>query len=212
MDGEVIVAVQTLNLARRFGRSWVLRDITLTVEEGQTVVLFGENGAGKTTLLRVLCGILTPHKGEGRIFGYDLKDRQSVREHAFFLSNDQGLYMDLSVLENLDFTRQMYKVQANLPALLERVGLEKAGQKRARELSSGMRKRALLARMLIAPSPLLLIDEPFANLDEAGKQFVLEILKESQQQGKTLIFTSHEPALALQLTEVQHTLQGGVFQ
>ncbi|GGJ34278.1 heme ABC exporter ATP-binding protein CcmA [Deinococcus roseus] len=203
--------MQTLQLARRFARSWVLRDISFSVEEGQTVVLFGENGAGKTTLLRVLAGVLSPHRGEGRIFGYDLKDQRSVRDHAFFLSNDQGLYADLTVLENLSFTAQMYGVRSDLKTILQRVGLEQAGHKRARELSSGMRKRALLARMLLAPSPLLLIDEPFANLDEAGKQFVLEILQEAQQQNKTLIFTSHEPALALQLTSVHYTLKGGAF-
>lgn len=203
--------MQTLQLARRFARSWVLRDITLSVEEGETVVLFGENGAGKTTLLRVLCGLLSPHRGEGRIFGYDLKDRRSVREHAFFLSNDQGLYADLTVMENLTFTAQMYGVKSDLKEILHRVGLEQAGHKRARELSSGMRKRALLGRMLIAPSPLLLIDEPFANLDEAGKKFVLTTLQEAQEQKKTLIFTSHEPDLALQLTSRQYTLQGGTF-
>lgn len=204
--------MQTLQLARRFAKSWVLRDISFSVEEGETVVLFGENGAGKTTLLRVLCGLLSPHRGEGRIFGYDLKDRRSVREHAFFLSNDQGLYADLTVMENLTFTAQMYGVKTDLKEILHRVGLEQAGHKRARELSSGMRKRALLGRMLIAPSPLLLIDEPFANLDEAGKQFVLTTLQEAQQQKKTLIFTSHEPDLALQLTSRQYTLQGGTFQ
>ncbi|GEM48841.1 heme ABC exporter ATP-binding protein CcmA [Deinococcus cellulosilyticus] len=203
--------MQTLQLARRFAKSWVLRDITFSVEEGETVVLFGENGAGKTTLLRVLSGVLSPHRGEGRIFGYDLKDRRSVREHAFFLSNDQGLYADLTVLENLTFTAQMYGVKTDLKAIVQRVGLEQAGGKRARELSSGMRKRALLGRMLIAPGPLLLIDEPFANLDEAGKQFVLSILQEAQQQNKTLIFTSHEPDLALQLTSRQYTLRGGTF-
>ena len=203
--------MQTLQLARRFAKSWVLRDISFSVEEGETVVLFGENGAGKTTLLRVLCGLLSPHRGEGRIFGYDLKDRRSVREHAFFLSNDQGLYADLTVMENLTFTAQMYGVKTNLKEILHRVGLEQAGHKRARELSSGMRKRALLGRMLIAPSPLLLIDEPFANLDEAGKQFVLTTLQQAQQQKKTLIFTSHEPDLALQLTSRQYTLQGGSF-
>lgn len=204
-------ALQLANIARKFGSEFVLKDISLDLPVGESLVLFGGNGAGKTTLLRVLAGLLSPSRGEGRIFGYDLKDRRSVREHVFLMA-EGGLYADLTVAENLKFTAQMYSVKPQTERVLETVDLPHAVNKRARELSSGMRKRVQLARMLLAPSQLILADEPFANLDEAGREVVQEQLKNMQKAGKTVLFTSHEPKLARQVATQEYRLVGGVLQ
>lgn len=204
-------ALQLAHVARKFGPQFVLRDVTLDLPVGEVGVLFGGNGAGKTTLLRVVAGLLSPSRGEGRVFGYDLKDKRSVREHVFFMTEGGGLYADLTAAENLDFTARMYGLAPRSAEMLERVGLGGAGGKRARELSSGMRKRLQLARMLLAPTPLLLLDEPFANLDTAGKDAVLTHLRAAQSEGKTILFSSHEPELAGQVATRHLTLEQGVL-
>ncbi|GGI79721.1 heme ABC exporter ATP-binding protein CcmA [Deinococcus wulumuqiensis] len=204
-------ALQLAHVARKFGPQFVLRDVSLDVRPGEVLALYGGNGAGKTTLLRVVAGLLSPSRGEGRVFGYDLKDKRSVRELVFFMTEGGGLYADLTAAENLDFTARMYGLAPHSAELLGRVGLTAAAGKRARDLSSGMRKRLQLARMLLAPSPLLLLDEPFANLDAGGKEAVLTHLRAAQGEGKTILFSSHEPELAAQVATRTLTLNDGVL-
>jgi ABC-type multidrug transport system, ATPase component len=204
-------ALQLAHVARKFGAQFVLRDVTLDLRPGEVAALFGGNGAGKTTLLRVVAGLLSASRGGGRVFGYALKANRSVREPVFFMTEGGGLYGDLTATENLDFTARMYGLTAPSAELLERVGLGAAANKRARDLSSGMRKRLQLARMLLAPSPLLLLDEPFANLDAGGKDAGLTHLRAAPDAGKTTLFSSHEPDLAGQVATRTLTLEQGVL-
>ncbi len=205
-------ALELRKIARRYGQSFVLRDVSLDLERGETLALYGPNGAGKTTLLRILSGALSSTKGEGRVYGFDLKDKASVRQHTHMLGHAQALYADLTVLENLTFSARMHGVALErIPDALERVGLTKATHKRVRELSAGMRKRAQFARVLIIPSPLLLIDEPYANLDKEGRALAQEFLLELRVQGRTVLLSSHEPELANKVATRRGTLEGGVF-
>ena len=209
---RVSPALELRKIARRYGRNFVLRDVSLDLERGETLALYGPNGAGKTTLLRILSGALSSTRGEGRIYGYDLKDKASVRQHTHMLGHAQSLYADLTVLENLSFSARMHKVSLEaIPGALERVGLEKATHKRIRELSAGMRKRAQFARVLLIESPLLLIDEPYANLDKEGRALAQEFLLELRSQGRTVLLSSHEPELADLVATRRGTLEGGVF-
>ena len=209
---RVSPALELRKIARRYGQNFVLRDVSLDLERGETLALYGPNGAGKTTLLKILAGALSCTKGEGRIYGYDLKDKASVRQHTHMLGHAQSLYADLTVLENLSFSARMHKVSLEaIPGALERVGLEKATHKRIRELSAGMRKRAQFARVLLIESPLLLIDEPYANLDKEGRALAQEFLLELRTQGRTVLLSSHEPELADLVATRRGTLEGGVF-
>ena len=209
--------LQLAGVARKFGADFVLRDVTLTLEAGDLLALYGGNGAGKTTLLRVIAGLLAPSRGEGRVGGYDLRDRRSVREQVFLLEGGGGLYADLTALENLRFTARMYglspaETAQRSGAALTDVGLEGAAHKRARELSSGMRKRLGLARLSLCPAPLLLLDEPFANLDQEGREVVLAQLRRLRAQGRTALISSHEPELAGQVATRSATLRAGVLR
>ena len=211
-SSRVSSALELRKIARRYGQSFVLRDVSLDLERGETLALYGPNGAGKTTLLRILSGALSSTRGEGRIYGYDLRDKASVRQHTHMLGHAQSLYADLTVLENLTFSLRMHKVAlGGIPDALERVGLSAATHKRVRELSAGMRKRAQFARVLLIPSPLLLIDEPYANLDKAGRALAQEFLLELRAQGRTVLLSSHEPELADMVATRRGRLEGGVF-
>ncbi len=193
-------AVQLRSAWLRLGREVILRGVNLDIAAGEGVTLLGENGAGKTTLLRLLASSLRLTRGEGRVHGYDLRDSRSVRDFVHLMPVEGGSYPDLTAEENLEFALKMHRLSADVDAALRRVGLEKAAKRRVRFLSAGMRKRLNLARLALLARPLTLVDEPFANLDTAGRHLALELLSEVTGRGHTLILAAHEPDLAAQIT------------
>ncbi|WP_295818440.1 heme ABC exporter ATP-binding protein CcmA [uncultured Deinococcus sp.] len=202
-------AVQLRGVWLRLGREVILRGVTVDVPAGQGVTLLGENGAGKTTLLRVVASALRPTRGEGRVLGFDLRDGRSVREVIHLMPVDAGLYPDLSCAENLEFALRVYGQPGDVRAALARVGLEGAATRRVRHLSAGMRKRLALARAWLLARPVTLVDEPFANLDDAGRALVIELLTDLRQRGVTLLIAAHEPELARQVAPHALRLTGG---
>ena len=208
---SVSPALQLRDLWLRLGREVILRGVNLDVMVGEGVTLLGENGAGKTTLLRLLASGLRPTRGEGRVMGFDLRDSRAVRDHIHLMPVDAGLYPDLSCTENLDFALKMHGQSGDVAAALRRVTLEAAANRRVRFLSAGMRKRLALARAHLLARPLTLVDEPFANLDTAGRGLVLELLGELRAEGVTLLIAAHEPELARQVAPRALRLAAGVL-
>lgn len=198
-------ALQLRDLWLRLGREVILRGVTLDVPAGEGVTLLGENGAGKTTLLRVLASGLRPTRGEGRVLGFDLRDGRAVRDCVHLMPVDAGLYPDLTGAENLAFALQMHGAPSmdghcgDVARALRRVGLERSASRRVRFLSAGMRKRLALARAHLLARPITLVDEPFANLDDAGRQLTLDLLGDLSARGVTLLIAAHEPHLARQV-------------
>ncbi|MDQ3949495.1 MAG: ATP-binding cassette domain-containing protein, partial [Gemmatimonadota bacterium] len=162
-------AVELTEVAHRLGHRWALRGVSLRVESGEVLAIVGPNGSGKTTLLRVVGAALTPTRGSGRVFGRDLVDEtDAVREVTGMLGHATGLYDDLSAAENLGFALQMYgeaPSAASIDRALEAVGMREHASERVRGLSSGMRRRIALARLLLRRPRLLLLDEPYNSLD-----------------------------------------------
>ncbi len=204
-------AIELRSLYRRYGRNFVLADITLTVEAGRTVLLKGANGAGKTTLLRVLATRLRPSRGSGRIFGADLaREAQSVRRRVAYLSVLGGHSPTLTARENLHFAATIYGSPATaVDRSLASVGLGGVGDRTVRTFSSGMKKRLGLARLLLAPSDLWLLDEPYAALDEEGKGLIDDLLTDAQARGKTVIMASHALERCGRFAEATLELEGG---
>lgn len=210
MTATTEYAVQLRGVWLRLGREAVLRGVDLDIPQGGHMTLLGPNGAGKTSLLRLLASALRPTRGEGRILGYDLRDAAAVREQIHLMPVDAALYPDLTCRENLEFALRMHgRGLEGVGAALARVGLQTAADRRARFLSAGMRKRLALARASLLARPLTLVDEPFANLDAAGRALVLELLGELAGQGSTLVIAAHEPELAAQLAPRQMHLEAG---
>ncbi|GGR25444.1 heme ABC exporter ATP-binding protein CcmA [Deinococcus ruber] len=205
-------AVQLRAVWLRLGRDAVLRGLDLDVRAGESVTLLGGNGAGKSTLLRLIASALSPTRGEGRIFGFDLRDRRSVREHVHLLGHDLGLYPDLTPSENLQFALKMHGQQGDIRAALERAGILRAADRRVRFLSAGMKKRLALARLALLARPLTLVDEPFANLDAEGRELAVSLLNQAQASGSTLIVAAHEPELSLRVAARALVLSGGVLE
>jgi heme ABC exporter ATP-binding subunit CcmA len=201
MQPEVARAVVARDVRKTFEFKPVLRGVSLTVPAGATVALLGPNGAGKTTLLRILATLARPSAGAVTIDGLDLRhDAQAIRHRIGYLGHQPMLYEELTAEENLDFFARMYGVQncqAQVNAVLERVGLRSKAKDRVRDLSRGQTQRLALARALLHEPSLLLLDEPDAGLDEQGIALLEEILRERSVAGQAWGLRVADRAVAL---------------
>lgn len=187
-------ALQLQGIARRFGRRWALRGVSLEAAPGELVGVMGHNGSGKTTLLRVVSTVLRPSAGEGRVFGRHLtSEATGVRELIGFLAHSPGLYDDLTGWENLQFAARMLGAAEHLiPPMLERVGLWRERAEPVRSYSAGMQRRLALARLLLGRPRLLLLDEPYNNFDADGITLVNEVLVEAREGGGAALVVLHD--------------------
>jgi heme ABC exporter ATP-binding subunit CcmA len=207
------VAIRTERLSRRFGRSWALDSLDLEIQRGSTVAVLGPNGAGKTTLFRVLATLLRPSNGHVEVLGSVLpRDADAVRSRAGMLTAAGYVYDELTGLENLRFAALMSGERPDataLRAVIAEVGLEDAADKRVRAYSAGMRKRLELARLMLRPLELVLLDEPFVSLDHEGVDLVQAAIQRWQAAGGTVLVASHQVADALRHADRALLLTGG---
>jgi heme ABC exporter ATP-binding subunit CcmA len=171
-----------------------LAGVDLDVAEGEVVLVSGPNGAGKTTLLRLLAGLVPLSGGTGEVLGYDLAvDRLAARRHVALLGHAPGCYEDLSVRENLRFfTRAAGGLAADADAALERLGLGRQAGLAFHRLSAGQRRRTALAVLVARRPRLLLLDEPHAELDAAGRDLLDGLVRSMAGEGVTVLLSSHE--------------------
>lgn len=193
-----VLAVDLQNIARRFARRWVLRGASLQVQPGEIVAMLGKNGSGKTTLLRVIATSLRPTRGTGFVYGNQLvKEADEVRECVGVLGHYAGLYDDLTAGENLRFATRMSGMKVSREVIheaLERVSLGDEVNERVRGFSAGMRRRLALARLILRPPRLMLLDEPYAAFDQHGIDFVNEFVRDTAARGGAAIIVTHDPA------------------
>jgi ABC-type multidrug transport system ATPase subunit len=208
--------VELHRVTRLYGNFAALRDVSLRVRAGASVLLLGENGAGKSTLLRLLAGLLAPSSGRVSIFG---NPPRSQRDRLALMSHASMLYDELTGRENLRYFASLYS-SAGTPKLdperaLNDVGLDPNLARHVGDYSQGMRQRASLARVLMLEPDLLLLDEPFSNLDAASAQLMIarlrSFLAEPGRNGlaRTLILTTHQAELARPLATTTLVLQAG---
>jgi len=206
---EAVPAVELVRVSRLYGGFAALREVSLTLSVGASAVLLGENGAGKSTLLKVVAGLESPTYGEVRVLG---EPTAYVRERVAYMGHATMLYDDLTGRENLEYFAGLYGLPrgAAMEALAG-VGLETAAEKRVGAYSQGMRQRASLARVLMSQPELLLLDEPFSNLDVASAQAMIARLLAYVREAtaRTLLLTTHQAELAQPLAQVTVTMQAG---
>jgi heme exporter protein A len=202
-------AIELRDVGRRYGERWALRDVSVTVETGATLVVFGPNGAGKSTLLRVLATLLRPHGGEVRVLGEDLPRRDwAVRGRVGLLAHDALLYRDLSARENLRFHARLHRLgEERVEQLLERTRLTGRADDPVRTLSRGLLQRVAVCRAILHDPPLLLLDEPRANLDPAATELIEPLI--GRESGRTRVITSHDPAGGLAEADLALGLRDG---
>jgi heme exporter protein A len=186
--------------------------VDLTIEEGETVLIRGPNGAGKSTLLRIIATALSPTYGFGSVLGFDLlTGRDEIRRRAEFLGHRTRLYEDLTGRENLRFACMLYGLDTDrVPTVLEEVGLASAADERVRGYSQGMRQRVAVARALLRRPELLLLDEPYAGLDQEAKDVVDRSIDAARALGRTVVVATHDPTRGTMASRTLY-MDGGRF-
>jgi len=203
------LALELRGAGRRYGERAALRDVSLELPAGQTLVVFGPNGAGKTTLLRMLATLLRPHAGVVLVLGRALPDEgYAVRGRIGLLGHEPLLYRELSGRENLRYHARLHRrPAARVDAVLDAVGMRARADDPVAELSRGMVQRLAIARAVLHEPELLLLDEPLANLDPAAAAQVQPLIGRSS--GRTRVLTSHDPAGGLEGADLALGLRGG---
>lgn len=204
-------AIEATEVARRFGRSWVLRGITLRVAPGEVVGLLGANGSGKSTLLRIAATLLRPHAGALSVCGRDVvRAAAEVRRAVGYLAHLPGLYDDLTARENLEFAAAMLdRPRGEVDAVLERVGLADAADQRVRGFSSGMQRRLAIGRLVVLRPRVVLLDEPYSNLDAAGVDLMNSLVAEWASHDVAALVVLHELAPAAAVLDRTVTIIDG---
>jgi heme exporter protein A len=204
-----MAAIELDGLERRYGERVALAGVSARVEAGQTLAVLGGNGAGKTTLLRVLAGLLRPHGGAVRVLDADLpEERWKLPGRVGYLGHDPLLYRDLTGRENLRYHARLHGVaETRVGTVLGQVGMERRADDPIRELSRGMVQRIAVARAVLHEPPLLLLDEPRANLDPAAAELLEPLI--GRPSGRTRVLVSHDVAGALAEADVVLRLRRG---
>ena len=202
-------AIELEGAGRAYGERVALDGVSLRLDAGATLVVFGPNGAGKSTLLRVLATLLRPHAGTVRVLGKELpKQAWEVRGRVGFLGHEPLLYRELSGRENLRFHARLHGVdEARIAELLEATGLSGRADEPVHTLSRGLVQRLAVCRAVLHDPPLLLLDEPRANLDPGSVDLVEALI--GRASGRTRVVTSHDPRGGLAEADLALGLRAG---
>jgi ABC-type multidrug transport system ATPase subunit len=214
-------AASLTGVSKLFGTFAAIRNVSLTLRRGSITVVLGENGAGKSTLLRLIAGLTAPTHGTVEVLGGS-PERQ--RGRVAYMSHAPMLYDELSAMENLNYFATLHSdggcACVGSPEMaLRAVGLDPALPRPVGQYSQGMRQRTSLARVLQSDPEVLLLDEPFSNLDVASANHIVELLADfrtwpihGSSAGRTIILTTHQAHLAESIADETVTMERGAIR
>jgi len=199
MDQDISneVMVQVANLVKKFDSFTAVNSISFQVKRGEVFGFLGPNGAGKTTTIRMLCGLLNPTSGSGKVGGFDIYTQaEKIKENIGYMSQRFSLYQDLTVEENIDFYSGIYKVPQNKKRerkewVLRMAGIENKRNSLTRELSGGWKQRLALGCALLHNPPILFLDEPTAGVDPISRRDFWDLIYELSRRKTTVFVTTH---------------------
>jgi ABC-type multidrug transport system ATPase subunit len=192
-QADAIITVT--NLVKQFGRFAALRGVTASFTPGRLYGILGDNGAGKTTLLRMLAGLVTPTRGTVIILG-SIQPRKICREFGY-MAHPSLLYDEMSGMENLRYFARLYGLRDDqrCAEVISAVGLDPTLVRPVGQYSQGMRQRMSLARALLHDPKILLLDEPFSNVDIRSAREMVRLLGHMRDSGKTIFVVTHQASL-----------------
>jgi iron complex transport system ATP-binding protein len=201
----------------KLGRETVLREVSAELTPGQLYVLVGPNGAGKTTLLKAMASLLPLQSGQISYNGLDLvAQRPGVRaEHIAYLPQERGIAWDLNCVDVAALGAQHLApelARQKAFAELQALGLQEVADRGVFGLSGGQRARVLLARVMVSPADVLLLDEPLIALDPAWQRQVLVRLKQRAEAGQTVVLSLHDLHLAAQFADTVMLMNNGQLE
>ena len=222
MENKVIISIK--NLSKSFGEHEVLKDVNLTVNKGEDLVILGRSGSGKSVTIKCLVGLVEADKGKIIVFDTDITklkndELNEIRSRIGFMFQNGALYDSMSVRQNLAFTLKHHtrevaddEMETQIIDALTSVGLEDSIDKMPSELSGGMRKRIALARTLIIQPEIILYDEPTSGLDSITSREISELILSVQKKYKTTsIIITHDMACAKLTANRIMILQDGII-
>lgn len=189
--------IEAHNLTKRFGDVTAVNGVTFTVERGEVFAFLGPNGSGKSTTIRMLCGILAPSGGEGRVLGFDIAgEGERIKQHIGYMSQRFALYEDLTVSENLEFYAGVYQVpgrsrRSRTQELIATAGLQGRERQLAAHLSGGWKQRLALGCAIVHQPRLLFLDEPTAGVDPVSRRRFWSMIYGLARDGVTIFVTTH---------------------
>lgn len=191
--------IDTENLTKKFGDLTAVDKLTLRVGEGEVFGFLGPNGAGKTTTIRMLCCLISKTSGTARLGDYEIgnkSDQQKIRRMVGVLTENVGLYEELSAYDNLDFYGRFYRLdiqkrKERIQYLLEMLGLWEKRNTTAGTFSKGMKQKLAIARALIHDPQVLFLDEPTASLDPEASKTVRDFILELKKEKRTIFLNTH---------------------
>lgn len=187
--------VTVTNLVKQFGRFAALRGVTAEFAAGRFYAILGDNGAGKTTLLRSLAGLSPPTRGTVSILG--TTNWRQVCSQLGYMAHPSLLYDELSGMENLRYFARLYGIENDerCREVIRAVNLDPSLERPVGQYSQGMRQRMSLARALLNDPKIVLLDEPFSNVDVHSAREMTRLLKSLRDQGKTIFVVTHQASL-----------------
>ncbi len=211
------LAVEMSGIGKRYAHAWILMRLNLSLRRGESVALFGRNGSGKSTLIKMISTLTSPSVGNLSVLGFDARrDKMEIRKKIRLLGHEKQLYGSLTIKENLRLAAVIRGVPAAeiaslIDVLVERFQIAHAHNRRIDHLSEGMKKRVVLARLLIGTSDpeLVLLDEPHPTLDIEGRKILDDLIRNWRKTGKTILLASHDHDQALQHADRLLVLEEG---
>lgn len=210
---EQKAAIRCLHLSKSYRHYRVFEDLTFEVAGGECFALFGPNGAGKTTLLKVLGTLHRPSSGRFEIMGLDgVAQRQAVRELILLIGHGSHLYGELTAVENLRFVlalRGQSPGDREIKLALDRAGIGAFSDYKTRYFSEGMKRRLAVAKAILTRPQVLLMDEPYASLDEQGAKAANFLIREALGRGAVVFMTAHDRVRAAEVASRAAILHRG---
>ncbi len=194
-ETAAVPVITVSNLIKQFGRFAALRGVTAEFAGGKLYAILGDNGAGKTTLLRTLAGLSQPTSGEVAILG--ASRFRDVCRQVGYMAHPSLLYDEMSGMENLEYFARLYGIAdgARCAEVIRSVGLDPGLVRPVGQYSQGMRQRMSLARALLNDPKILLLDEPFSNVDSHSASEMVRLLASMRDRGKTIFVVTHQASL-----------------
>jgi heme exporter protein A len=207
-------AVRAVGLSKAFGHRPAVRGVDLTLADGECLALFGPNGAGKTTLLRLIAGLLKPSEGSVRVRNVDMRQDAPARAAVGLVSHQTMLYPPLTARENVEFAAELCGVDYPRIAAdnaLQAFRVADTADIPVRKLSRGQQQRVSIARALVHGPAVVLLDEPYSGLDEAGAAALTNALGDLRKRGAAMVLVTHNLAEGLQLASRAAVMLDGRF-
>lgn len=189
--------VETRDLTRTFGSFTAVNQLTINIRPGEIYGFLGPNGSGKSTSIRMLCGILEPTSGSGRVLGYDLaREAEKIKPRIGYMSQKFSLYDDLTVFENLNFYAGLYSVpygerRKRIDEMIELAGLKGREKELVANLSLGWKQRLALGSSIISRPAILFLDEPTSGISPTSRKMFFKLIRQLANQGTTIMVTTH---------------------